>query len=158
MHAEVIDGAAAVLSEHAARVGVVHHHDAPYSSASGAEIRQRAQVAVHAEHAVGDEQLALPGRQLAEDLARGVGVAMREHLDGRAAQATAVDDARVVQLVRDDDVLFREDRRDRAGVRREAALKDDDRLGLLELGEAPLELHVEAIVPAIVRTEPVPTP
>ena len=56
------------------------------------------------------------------------------------------------------DVLFREDRRDRAGVRREAALKDDRRLGLLELGEPPLELHVELIVPAIVRTEPVPTP
>ena len=60
-----------------------------------------------------------------------------------AAQPRAVDDARVIQLVRDDHVLFRQDRRDRAGVRREAALKDDDGFRLLERGEPALELHVD---------------
>ena len=68
---------------------------------------------------------------------------MREHLDRRAAQARAVDDARVVQLVRDDDVVAAENRRDGAGVGGEAALKDDRRFGALEFGELALELHVD---------------
>ena len=76
-------------------------------------------------------------------LARGVDVLVREHLDRRAAQAAAVDDAGVVQLVGHDDVVLAEDGGDGARVRREAALEDDDRLGLLELGEPALELHVD---------------
>ena len=75
--------------------------------------------------------------------ARRVDVLVREDLDRRAAQPAAVDDARVIQLVGDDDVLFRQDRGDRAGVGGEAALEDDDLLDLLELGEPALELHVD---------------
>ena len=108
-----------------------------------AQRRQRAEIAIHAEHAIGDEQPALAGGQLADDAPRGVDILVREHLDGGAAQAAAVDDARVVQLVRDDDVVFCQDRRDRSGIGREAALKHDDRLDLLELGEPALELHVD---------------
>ena len=62
--------------------------------------------------------------------ARRVDVLVRKDLDRRPAQTAAVDDARVIQLVGHDDVVFREDRRDRAGVGGEAALKDDDRFGL----------------------------
>jgi hypothetical protein len=75
--------------------------------------------------------------------ARRFDVLVREHLDRRAAQPATVDDAGVIQLVRDDDVLAREDRGDRAGVCRKPALKDDDRLGPLEIREALLQLHVE---------------
>ena len=69
-------------------------------------------------------------------------VAMRKDLDRRAAEPRAVDDARVVQLVGNDEVFLGEDGGDGAGVRGEAALKHDSRFGLLELGEPPLELHV----------------
>ena len=116
----------------------------PNSSASAHSVRQRAEVAVHAEHAVGDEErrAGAAGSDL-QDLARRVDVLVRKHLDRRAAQAAAVDDARVVQLVRHDDVVLAEDGRDRAGVGREAALEDDDGFGLLELGEPAFELHVD---------------
>ena len=40
------------------------------------------------------------------DRARRVDVLVRKHLDRRPAQPGAVDDARVIQLVRDDDVVF----------------------------------------------------
>ena len=115
---------------------------APNSSASAHEVGQRTEVAVHREHAVGDQDLALRGRQLLEDLARGVDVLVRKHLDRRAAQPAAVDDARVIQLIGDDDVVLGEDGRDGAGVGGEAALKHHDGLDVLELGEAALELHV----------------
>ena len=84
-----------------------------------------------------------PAGSVADDPARGVDVLVREHLDRRPAQPAAVDDAGVIQLVGNDDVVFGEDGRDGAGVGREAALEDDDRLDLLELGELPLELHVD---------------
>ena len=144
VHVEVVDGAAAVSAEDAAGVGVVDHHDAVEFLGEGAERRQRAQVAVHAEDAVGDEELALRRGERAQDLTRRVDVLVREDFDRRPAEAASVDDARVIQLVGDDDVVLAEDRRDRARVRRKAALEDDDRFGLLEVGEPALELHVDA--------------
>ena len=59
VHAEVIDRAAAVRAEHAARMRIVDHHDAAELLGERAQLRQRAEIAVHAEDAVGDEQLAL---------------------------------------------------------------------------------------------------
>ena len=143
VHAEVVDRAAPVLAEHAARMGIVDHHDAAEFLGQRAQLRQRAEVAVHAEHAVGDEQLALAGRQLRQDLARGVDVLVREHLDRGAAQAGAVDDAGVIQLVGNHDVVLGQDGGDGAGVRGEAALEHDDGFGLLERGQPAFELHVD---------------
>ena len=143
VHAEVIDRPAAVLSEHAARVRIVNHHDAAEFFGQLAEGGQRAQIAVHAEDAVGDEQLTLRGRQPFEDLARGVYVLVREDLDRRPAQSATVDDAGVIQLVGNDDVVFGQQRRHRAGVRGETALEDDHGFGILEGGEPALELDVD---------------
>jgi hypothetical protein len=50
----MIDGAASVLPKHAARVRIVHHHDAAELFGEVAELRERAEIAVHAEHTVGD--------------------------------------------------------------------------------------------------------
>ena len=95
----MIDGAAAVRAEHAARVCIVHHHDALVLFGKGAELRQGAEVAVHAEDAVGNQQLALTGWKILQHLAGGVDVLVRKHLDRRAAQSRAVDDAGVIELV-----------------------------------------------------------
>ena len=59
VHAEMVDRAAAVAAEHAARMRVVDHHDASEFLGERAQIGQRPEVAVHAEHAVGNEQFAL---------------------------------------------------------------------------------------------------
>ena len=67
---EVIDRAAPLCSEHAARMRVVDHHDAAELVGDVAESRERAEVSVHAEDAVGDEQRALATRKLREDGAR----------------------------------------------------------------------------------------
>jgi hypothetical protein len=122
---------------------IVHHHDAARVLGEVAQRRQWPQIAVHAEHAVGDEELALGGGQILDDLASRIHVLVREDLDRRAAQAAAVDDAGVVQLVGNDDIFLRQDCRDRACIRGESTLKDDDLLDLLELGETALQLHVD---------------
>ena len=83
---------------------------------------------------------------------------MGEDLDRGARQARAVDDAGVIQLVGDDEVVLAEDRRDRARVGREAALEDHAGLGLLERASLASSSMWISIVPAMVRTEPEPTP
>ena len=68
---------------------------------------------------------------------------MWEDPDLGAAEPCPVDDARVVELVRDDQVSLPEKRGDRPRVRREAALEHDRGLGLLEGGDTPLQLQME---------------
>jgi hypothetical protein len=51
-----------VLPEHTACVGVVHHHDAAEFVGKVAERGERSEVAVHAEHAVRDQQRPLAAR------------------------------------------------------------------------------------------------
>ena len=63
MHAEMVDRAAAVATEDAARMRIIDHHDASEFLGKRAQIRQRAEVAVHAEHAVGNQQFTLAGWQ-----------------------------------------------------------------------------------------------
>ncbi len=67
---------------------------------------------------------------------------MRKHLDRRAAQAAAVDDACVVELVGHHHIVFREKGGHRARIRGKSTLKDDDGLGPLEVREPPLQLHM----------------
>ena len=143
VESEVIDGAASLRSEHAAGVRVVHHHDAAELVCYVTETGQRAQVAVHAEHAVGDEQRSLSARKVREDRASRRDVAVRKHFDRRATQASAVDDARVIQLVGHDDVVATEERSDGTGIRREATLEDDGGFCFLERREPAFELHVD---------------
>ena len=102
VQSEVVDRSAAFSAEHAARMRIVHHHDAAELVGQIAESRQCAEIAVHAEDAVGDQQRALSARQLFENAACRVDVAVRKHLDGRATETRAVDDAGVIELVRND--------------------------------------------------------
>ena len=106
VHAEMVDGAASVLPEYAARVRIVDHHDAAELLGERAQLRERADVAVHAEYTVADEQLPLGDRQRLQDPSGGLGVLMRKHFDDRLAQPAAIDDAGVVELVRDDNVVL----------------------------------------------------
>jgi len=53
---EVVDGAAAIAAEDARGVGVVDHHDGAVFFAEVRERADRADVAVHGEDAVGDEE------------------------------------------------------------------------------------------------------
>ena len=69
---------------------------------------------------------------------------MAKDLDRGAREARAVDDAGVVELVGEDEVLFAEDGADGAGVGGESALKDDAGLDVLEARNLFFELHVDA--------------
>ena len=125
-------------------MGVVDHHDGAVFFGEIAELVDRADVAVHGEDAVGDEELAARlGRDFFEQLF-GVGnVFVAENLDLGAGEARAVDDAGVVELVGEDEVFFAEDRGDGSGVGGESALEDDAGFDIFEGRDFFFELHVD---------------
>src|SRR5580765_2008009 len=86
VHAEVIDRAAAVLSKDAAGMRVVNHHDAAGALGKVAQRRKRAEIAVHTEDAISNEQLALSRGQSVDDAACGVHVLVGENLDRGTAE------------------------------------------------------------------------
>ncbi len=78
-------------------MGVVHHHDRALLRRQRGELADRANVAVHAEDAVGDDQLfaGLVGHFKQQLFAVGH-VLVAENLDLGPGEARAVDDAGVV--------------------------------------------------------------
>ncbi len=142
---EVIDAAAAVAAEDSGGVGVVDHHDGAVLVGDVAELVDGADVAVHRKDAVGDEEFAA---WLVLDLFQelfGVGdIFVAEDLDFGAGEASAVDDARVVQFVGENEVLFAEDARNGSGVGGESGLEDDAGFDTFEGCNFFFELHVNA--------------
>ena len=117
---------------------------APYFSASVAEAGERADVAVHGEDAVGDQQLFAGLVFYAGQLFFGVGdVFVAEDQNLRLRQARAVDDRGVVERVGDDEIVFAQHRRDRACIRREAGLEDHAGFDVLEARDLFFQLHVD---------------
>ncbi len=94
MAVEVVDGAAAIAAEDAGGVSVVDHHDGAVFFGEIGELVDRADVAVHGEDAVGDEEFVAG---LVLDFLQqlfGVGdVFVAEDLDFGAGEPGAIDDA-----------------------------------------------------------------
>src|ERR1039457_2751884 len=104
-------------------------------------------VPVHREDAVGDQEdapVAL-GLRLGERPLRVVEVAVLIEDAVRLGEPDAVDDRSVIELVADDDIALLEERAEDADVDRVAALEDERGLGVLERGDARLELLVDRL-------------
>ncbi len=118
---------------------------APYFSARRGQLVDGADVAVHGEDAVGDDELAsgLSGELVEKLLAVGY-VFVAEDLDGGAGEARAVDNAGVVELVGEDEIFFAEDGAYCASVGGKTALEDDAGFDVFETGDLFLQIHVDA--------------
>ena len=126
-------------------VRIVHHHQRAVLLGEVADRGQVGDIAVHGEHAVGGDQ--------AETRAGGLGqlgievghvvVQVAEPLG--FAQADAVNDAGVVQLIGNDRVLRPEQRLEQAAVGVEAGGVKDGVFGAEELADLGLELLVDAL-------------
>ena len=140
--------AAAGLADHAGAVALVDHHHGVVLVGQLVDLVQRADVAVHREDAVGDddaEAVLLGGLELLLEVGHvGVGVAVALGL----AEADAVDDGGVVEGVADDGVLFGEQGFEHAAVGVEAGGVEDGVLGAEELGDLLLELLMQVLAAA----------
>ena len=104
----------------------------------------RADVAVHAEDAVGDDELAAGlVFDFLQQLFAVSDVFVAEDFDFCLRQARAVDDAGVVEFVGENEIFLAEDGADSARVGGESALEDDAGFDILEARDFFFELHVD---------------
>ena len=106
---------------------------------------KRSHVAIHAEDPIGDDDGAPVLRQVFLDdrLQRGH-IAVFVGDDLRAGEPAAIDDAGMVQPVREDGILLADQRRDGGQVGGETALEGDGRLHALEGRQAFFQFEVQA--------------
>ncbi len=141
--AEVLGRAAAVRAEDADAVGVVDEDPGPVLPGQRDDARQVGDVALHAEDAVDDDELAGPGIERGEQPLEVLHVVVAVLVDGRERQAAGVDDAGVDHAVDEDVVALPGDRGDDAEVGLVARAEGQGGLAVQELGQPLLELLVE---------------
>ena len=137
--------AAPGVADHAEPVRVVDGEEGAVPAAGRGERRQRREVAVHAEDAVGQDDRA-PGFLRGELRLEGLDVAVRIMMQRRARQPAAVDQRGVVQAIAVDRRLARGERRDQAEVRHVAGREQDRPLAPGPGGEFLLERLVLRLV------------
>ena len=100
--------AAPIRAEQSCRVCLVEHQPCAITLLQFHNLPQRREVAVHREHAFGDDKNAARIFSTApfEDVLQFACVIVREHSQRRARQPGTIDDARVHELIDDDDVVF----------------------------------------------------
>src|SRR5690606_19720598 len=96
--------AAASPAQYAFAVRVVHHRHDAVLFGDFDQRGERRDIAIHAEHAVADDQAAAILGGLRDFAAQVVHVIMGVGDDGRTREAAAIDDAGVVERVGEDDV------------------------------------------------------
>jgi hypothetical protein len=145
LESEIVREPFAVRAEDAGPVRVVDHERCPVAVFELDDRGERRDVAVHREDAVGHDELpsrARGGERSFEIL--GIGVAIAVNVGAR--QPTAVDQARVVELVAEDRVATRGQSSDDADVGRIARAEHDRCLGALVLREPLLQLVIRRSV------------
>ncbi len=163
---EMLAATAAGGPHHADAVRVVDHEPGVVRAGRCGERRQRREVAVHAEHAVRDDERAAAlgrrsGRVDIEQRARCGCVRMWIPQVARAAhEARRVDERGVVELVGEQQVALVGERGEHAEVRHVAGGEDHRACTTGELGELPLQRLMFGAVPAdevrSAGTRPVP--
>src|SRR5437660_10340340 len=135
----VLGSAPAGGSHEAGGVRIIDHHQGVVARREIADLRELRDEAVHREHAVGGDETRARGRALFQALLELVHVAVGVAVTLSLAQADAVDDARVIEGVRDHSVALIEQRLEQAAVGVEARGVQDHVLGAEEAGELLLE-------------------
>jgi hypothetical protein len=126
-------------------VGVVDHHDGAVFFTKHREFIDGADVAIHGENAVGDDEFAAwLMLDFLQQLFAVRDIFVAEDFDLGARKAGAVDDAGVVQFVGEDEVFFAEDARDGTCIGREAGMENDTGFYTFEGGDFFFKLHVDA--------------
>src|SRR5215469_1131113 len=130
---EVIHTAATVAPQHPAGMRVVNHHDRAILVAEVAELVDGANIAIHRKHSIRDDQLTAGfGLDLLQQFLCMRGVLMAEDLDLRAREPRTINDAGMIQLIRDNEVFLPQNARDRAGIGCKSRLEDNACLDTFE--------------------------
>jgi hypothetical protein len=141
----VLGGAATARAHEPDGVRVVDHDERVVALGEVADAGKRREMTVHREHAVGDDDAAPCVRRLAQPGLKVGEVTVAVTQPPGLAQADAVDEGGVVELIGDDGVLAVEERLEDAGVGVEARREQDRGLGAQEGAQCLLKLDVRCL-------------
>src|SRR5262249_54908459 len=131
---------AAVGPQHTGGVGLVRQQQGVVAPRQLDQLRERGEVAVHAEDAVGDDEPPAGGGPFAaQQLVEVVDVGVAVDVDAGAGQPAAVDQAGVVEGVAEDGVRAAGEAAHQGEVGGEAAGEDEGGLGRFPTGECAFE-------------------
>ena len=146
LHPGLGHGAATARAQRTGGMGLVDHHAGVVGLGELDDLQQRGDVAVHREHAVGDDQRAPAARLLeAPGQMLHVGVVVDEGLG--PGEPAAVHQRGVVERVGEHDLALTGERRHDPRVGEIAGAEQHARLPALEVREALLEAAVDGHVP-----------
>ncbi len=141
--AKVLVGAAAGSSENAGGMRLIDQKEAAKLFFDGDEFGQTADVAVHREDAVGDDEGAVGGLTTTDLFAQAFGVVVAEPLDLHAGHAAGIEQAAVTEVIDDDAVGGSEESGNEAQVGHVAGAIGESGFGALKGGDVPLHLVVD---------------
>ena len=136
------------LTYHTGRVALVHHNQCIVFLRQFVNLIQRTYITVHREDAVGRDDTETLRLSFLELLLEVIHVAVRITITHRLAKTYAVDDRRMVESIRDDRVLFRQQRFEQASVGVKASGIKDSVLCAEEIGDDTLKFFVSVLCTA----------
>jgi len=107
MQMEMIHNAASALAQNAFAMSVIHQSHQVILFGNFHQLIQRRDIAIHGEDAIANDNAAPVGAGCLLDFLLQIGrIAMGKTDDLSAGEARAIDNASVIELIREDDILF----------------------------------------------------
>ncbi len=138
--AEVLVRAAAGSAQDSGGMRFINHEETTKFFFERNQLRQAADVAIHRENPVGDDERAVGGVGLLELIAQGLRVVVAEALQLDAGHAARVEETAMAKLIHDDPVGGAEQTVDDAEIRQVAGTKGERVFRALEPGEGLFHL------------------
>ena len=141
LHARPVRRAAALRADEAGGVAIIDHHQRIMGIGELADIRQLGEIAIHGEHAIGDDDDAAGAgtARLLQLLFEIVHVAIGEAVALGLGQADAVDDRGMVQGIGNDGILLAEQRLEHRAIGIETGGEEDGVIHAEIVGDAALQ-------------------
>ena len=141
------EGRAAAAAEDPDAVGIVRHQPGVVFAREPAERGEGGEVAVHGEHAVGEDQgLAMAGAALVQQRPQVVEIVVPERHDGRAGEPRPRPQAGMGEFVDQHEVAAAGQRRDNAGIGEIAGTEHASRSGALEPRQPGLQRVIKRMI------------
>ena len=141
------EAGAAAAADDADAVGVVGHQPGVVLVGQRVQFGERREIAVHREHAVGDDQrMVVAGAMFGQQFAGMVEVVVAEGHDLAARQLRPGKQAGMRQFVDQDQAVAPDQHRNDAGIGEIAGAEHDGGFGLLERGQAGFQLGVKRVI------------
>ena len=151
---QMFGNAAAMFAEHAGGVCFVHHQHGGMFFGQLGQLRQRRQIAVHAEERIGDDQSSAIARRILQQFGQMIDIQMAIHMHLGPREPATVDQAGMIFRIGINRIAAIHQRRNRTEIRGKPGGEQQRRFGAFEFRQATLQFGMSGGVACHQRTGP----